>query len=81
MVGVKKSMQGKEKRGRIRLESMEKFLGTRKLKGRLCYESPKKKIASHTFKHLIQNLKLYNRVCKGVTRRQVPFKLLDSPRS
>jgi len=28
----------------------------------LCYESPKKEIVSYVFKHLIQNLKLYNRV-------------------
>ena len=27
-----------------------------------CYESPKKEMVSHTFKHLIQNLKSYNRV-------------------
>jgi len=26
------------------------------------YESPKKEIASYVFKHLIQNLKLYNRI-------------------
>ena len=28
----------------------------------LCYESPKKETVSHAFKHLIQNLKLYNEV-------------------
>jgi len=27
-----------------------------------CYESPKKGIVSHAFKHLIQNLKMYNGV-------------------
>jgi len=29
---------------------------------RTCYESPKKEIVSHTFEHLIYNLKTYNRV-------------------
>ena len=28
----------------------------------LCYESPKKEMVSHAFKHLIQNLKSYNEV-------------------
>ena len=28
----------------------------------LCYESPKKETISHAFKHLIQNLKSYNKV-------------------
>ena len=32
------------------------------MKGGPCYESPKKKMVSHAFKHLIQNLKLYNKV-------------------
>jgi len=32
------------------------------LKGGPCYESPKKKTVSYTFKHLIQNLKSYNEV-------------------
>jgi len=27
-----------------------------------CYESPKKKTVSHAFKHLIQNLKSYNKI-------------------
>ena len=27
-----------------------------------CYESPKKEMVSHAFKHLIQNLKLYNEI-------------------
>jgi len=27
-----------------------------------CYESPKKEMVSHAFKHFIQNLKSYNRV-------------------
>ena len=27
-----------------------------------CYESPKKETVSHTFKHLIQNLKSYNEI-------------------
>ena len=27
-----------------------------------CYESPKKEMIFHTFKYLIQNLKLYNEV-------------------
>ena len=26
----------------------------------ICYESPKKKIISHAFKHLIHNIKSYN---------------------
>ena len=30
------------------------------LKGRPCYESPKKKQVSHAFKHLVANIKLYN---------------------
>jgi len=41
---------------------MEEFLGTRKLKGGLCYESPRKEITSYTFKQLIHNLKTYNRI-------------------
>ena len=44
------------------MESMEKFLGTRKLGGEPCYESPKKELTSHAFEHLINNLKLYNRI-------------------
>jgi len=32
------------------------------LKGRPCYESPKKEIIFYAFKHLIQNLKSYNEV-------------------
>jgi len=27
-----------------------------------CYESPKQEKVSHTFKHLVQNLKVYNRI-------------------
>jgi len=27
-----------------------------------CYESPKKEMVSHAFKHLIQNLKSYNKI-------------------
>jgi len=34
--------------------------GQGNLKGRPCYESPKKEIVSHVFEHLVQNLKLYN---------------------
>ena len=36
--------------------------GQGNLKGRPCYESPKQEKVSHAFKHLIQNLKAYNRV-------------------
>ena len=28
----------------------------------ICYESPREERVSHTFKHLISNIKLYNRV-------------------
>ena len=44
------------------MESIEKFLGTRKLEGGPCYESPKREIVPCTFKHLIYNLKSYNGV-------------------
>ena len=44
------------------MESMEKFLRTRKLEGGPSYESPKQEKVSHAFKHLVQNLKAYNRV-------------------
>jgi len=36
--------------------------GRGNLKGGPCYESPKKKTVSHSFKHLIQNLKSYNKI-------------------
>jgi len=45
-----------------KLVLMEKFLGTRKLEGGPCYESPKQEKVSHAFEHLIQNLKAYNGV-------------------
>jgi len=32
------------------------------LKGGPCYESPREERVSHTFKYLISNIKLYNRV-------------------
>jgi len=42
---------------------MEKFLRTRKLEGGgACYKSPEQKKVSHAFEHLVQNLKVYNRV-------------------
>ena len=43
------------------LKLMKKFLGTRNLEGGPCYESPKKEKVSHTFKHLITNIKSYNK--------------------
>jgi len=42
------------------LESVEKFLGIRKLEKGLCYKSPKKEITFCAVKQLIYNLKIYN---------------------
>ena len=35
---------------------------TEKDNNEMCYESPKKELTSHTFEHLIYNLKSYNGV-------------------
>jgi len=47
-----------------KLESMKKknSLEQENLKGRLYYKSPKEKIVSYMFEHLIQNFKSYNGV-------------------
>ena len=44
---------------RIFWKNMTKSTATIKV---ICYESPKKEMVSHTFKHLIQNLKSYNEI-------------------
>ena len=45
-----------------KLKTMEKFLRIGNLKKRPCYKSPKIEINSYAFKHLIHNIKSYNRV-------------------
>jgi len=48
-----------EQEGRTCNEYVQEF--KKVIKGSGCYESPKKKQVSHTFKHLIANIKSYNR--------------------
>ena len=43
------------------MKSIEEFLGMRNLERGPCYKSPKKEIISHAFKHLIYNIKSYNK--------------------
>ena len=52
----------REKRWDENWSRWKNSLGQGNLKGGLCYESPKKEISFRAFEHLIQNLKIYNRV-------------------
>jgi len=52
----------REKRWDENWSRWKNSLGQGNLKGGPCYKSPKKETVSHAFKHLIQNLKLYNGV-------------------
>ena len=46
---------------RGKLKTIEKFLGTRKLKGRPCYEMvPKEETIFHMFINLMGNIQEYN---------------------
>jgi len=58
--GKRRYEKEREKRWDKNWNRWKNFLGRGILKGRPCYESPKKEQVSHTFKHLIANIKLYN---------------------
>ena len=61
-MGKEKIRKKGKKKIEQKLESIEKFLGTRKLEEEPCYESSKKEIVSYTFEHLIYNIKIHNGV-------------------
>ena len=58
----RKYKREREKRWDENWSQWKNSSGRGNLKGGLCYESPKKEMVSHAFKHLIQNLKSYNEV-------------------
>ena len=60
--GKRRYEREREKRWDENWSWWKNSLGQGNLKRGLCYESPKKKMVSYVFKHLIQNLKSYNEV-------------------
>ena len=58
----KRYKREREKRWDKNWSQWKNSLGQENLKREPCYESSKKKIGSCAFEHLIQNLKLYNRI-------------------
>jgi len=60
--GKKKYKREREKRWDENWSRWKNSLGRRNLKEGPCYESPKKKVISHTFEHLIHNIKTHNGV-------------------
>ena len=60
--GKRRYKREREKRWNENWSQWKNSSGRGNLKGGPCYESPKKEMVSHAFKHLIQNLKLYNEI-------------------
>jgi len=60
--GKRRYKRERERRWDKNWSQWKNSLGQGNLKRGPCYESPKKETVSHTFKHLIQNLKSYNEV-------------------
>jgi len=60
--GKKKYKREREKRWDEKRSQWKNSSGRGNLKRGLCYESPKKEVISHTFEHLIYNIKMHNRV-------------------
>jgi len=60
--GKRRYKREREKRWDENWSRWKNSLEQGNLKGRPCYESPKKEMVSHALKYLIQNLKSYNEV-------------------
>ena len=60
--GKRRYKREREKRWNENWSQWKNSSGWGNLKGGPCYESPKKEMVSHAFKHLIQNLKSYNEI-------------------
>jgi len=60
--GRKRYEREREKRWDENWSRWKNFSGRGILKRGLCYESPRKERVSHTFEHLISNIKLHNGV-------------------
>jgi len=60
--GKRRYKRERKKRWDKNWSQWKNSLGQGNLKRGPCYESPKKEMVFHTFKHLIQNLKSYNEV-------------------
>ena len=60
--GRKKYKKEREKRQNENWSQWKNSSGQGNLKGEPCYESSKKEVISHTFEHLIHNIKIHNEV-------------------